>query len=80
VLRRAAHLPDAAIGFAPLRHRHIDLLHDQRPHAVIEPIPGTHVQADRIEQHAPHVVLSGVGGGIRGCYERPSRIVTPTSP
>ena len=57
MLRLAAHLPDAAVGLTPCCDGRVDLLHDQRPHAVVEAVARAHVQADRVEQHAPHVVL-----------------------
>ena len=64
MLRLATHLPDAAVGFAPVLERRVDLAREQRPEAIVEAIAGARVESDGVEQHAPHVVLAMVPGVV----------------
>ena len=57
VLLLAAHLPDAAVRPAPVRHRRLDLLDEDRPHALGQVVAGLGVEVHRVEHRAPDVVL-----------------------
>ena len=64
MLRVAAHLPDAAVGLAPVGDRRLDLLLEDRPHALGQRVARLGVQVDRVEHRAPHVVLVLVVGAV----------------
>ena len=70
VLRLAADLPDAAVGLAPVRQRLLDLVADERPHALAQPVARLHVQVERVEEAAPHVVLAVVVGAVADAHGR----------
>ena len=57
VARLAAHLPDAAVGLAPVRDRGLDLDHEQRPDALGHLVARLRVQVDGVQDGAPDVVL-----------------------
>ena len=64
VLGVAAHLPDAAVGLAPVGDRGVDLLLEERPHALRQRVARLGVQVDGVEHRAPHVVLVLVMGAV----------------
>ncbi len=64
VLRLAAHLPDAAVGFAPVLDRLLDLLLEHRPQRLRNLLARLGVQVNRIEHRAPDVVLHLVVGAV----------------
>ena len=74
VLRLAAHLPDAAVGFAPVRERRLDLLEriGQAGSSSWSAVLG--VDVDRVEQRAPDVVLALVVGAVADPH-RPASVV-----
>ena len=64
VLRLAAHLPDAAVGLAPVLQRRLDLLDEDRPDPLGQVVARLGVQVERVEHRAPHVVLVLVVGAV----------------
>ena len=68
MLRLAAHLPDAAVGFAPVLDRFLDLLLEHRPQLVGDVLPGLAVQVHRVEHGAPDVVLALVVGAVADAH------------
>jgi hypothetical protein len=74
VLGLAAHLPDAAVGLAPVQDRLLDLVAQDRPEAVGQPVARLRVQVERVEDRAPHVVLAVRVGAVADPH-RPGALV-----
>jgi hypothetical protein len=68
VLGIPAHLPDPAVGLAPVLHRALDLVDDDRPDLLGHLVAGLRVQVDRVQQGAPHVVLALVVGAVADAH------------
>ena len=64
VLRFAAHLPDAAVGLAPVLDRLLDLLLEYRPQRLRNLLAGPGVQIHRVQHRTPDVVLLLVVGAV----------------
>ena len=64
VLRLAAHLPDAAVGLAPVLDRLLDLVLQHRPQLIGHLLARLGVQVHRVEHGAPDVVLLLVVGAV----------------
>ncbi len=64
MLRLAAHLPDAAVGFAPVLDRLLDLLLEHRPQRLGDLLARLGVQIHRVQHRAPDVVLHLVVGAV----------------
>ena len=64
VLRLAAHLPDAAVGFAPVLDGLLDLLLEHRPQHLGDLLARLGVQIHRVQHGAPDVVLHLVVGAV----------------
>ena len=64
MLRLAAHLPDAAVGLAPVLDRLLDLLLEHRPQRLGDLLARLGVQVHRIQHGAPDVVLHLVVGAV----------------
>ena len=75
MLGLAAHLPDAAVGLAPVVDRALDLAHEDRPDALGQVVARLGVQVDRVEHRAPDVVLLLVVGAVAD----PHRLRRPRS-
>ena len=54
VLGLAAHLPDPAVGLAPVRDRLLDLVAQDRPEAVGQPVARLRVQVERVDSFYLH--------------------------
>ena len=64
VLGLAAHLPDAAVGLAPVVERGLHLLDEDRPDALRQVVARLGVEVERVEDRAPDVVLVLVVGAV----------------
>ena len=64
VLRLAAHLPDAAVGLAPVLDGLLDLLLEHRPQRLRNLLAGPGVQIHRVQHRTPDVVLHLVVGAV----------------
>ena len=64
MLGLAAHLPDAAVGLAPVRERRLDLGAEHRPDALGQRVARPRVQVQRVQHRAPDVVLGLRVGGV----------------
>ena len=69
------HLPDAAVGIAPVGNRVLHLLDHDRPDALGQVVARLGVQVDRVQDRAPDVVLVLVVGAVAH-PDRPRALVT----
>ena len=74
MLRLAAHLPDAAVGFAPVLDGLLDLLLEHRPQRLGDLLARLGVQVHRVQHRAPDVVLHLVVGAVADAH-RPGVVV-----
>ena len=74
MLRVTAHLPDAAVGFAPVFDRFFDLFLEHRPQLIGDLLARLGVQVHRIEHGAPDVVLALVVRAVADAH-RPGVVV-----
>ena len=74
VLGLAAHLPDAAVGVAPVGEGVLHLLDQDRPDPLRQVVARLGVQVERVEHGAPHVVLVLVVGAVAHPH-RPGALV-----
>ena len=68
MLRFAAHLPDAAVGFAPVLDGLLDLLLEHRPQRLGDLLARLGVQVHRVQHRAPDVVLHLVVGAVADAH------------
>ena len=74
MLRLAAHLPDAAVGFAPVLDGLLDLVLEHRPQHLRDLLARLGVQVHRVEHGAPDVVLHLVERAVADAH-RPRVVV-----
>ena len=70
MLGLAAHLPDAAVGVAPVVQRGLHLLGQDRPDPLGQVVARLGVEVERVEDRAPHVVLVLVVGAVADADRR----------